>query len=390
MSEESIRKPNTRLLALVGVGAIIIGGAVVAHGVINRQKHMQVLRSLAQANAVPVVALAKISGAHRTDALTLPGTIQAYNRAAIFSRVTGFLQSWDADIGTRVKTGQVLAVIDTPELDQQIIQAKADLATAQANSSLADLTARRWKALLSSRSVAQQAVDEKVGDAAAKLALVDAAKANLDRLLSLASYRNITAPFDGVVTARKAEIGDLIDAGNSGQELFEVDDLHRVRIYVQVPQPDAAAIHQGMDATFNVPEYPGETFHAVVTSMAYAMEPGSRSMLVELQTDNAAGKLFANSYGMVTFQINGSANGLIVPATALVQTDEGSELAVVGPGNRVAVRRIDVGHDYGDSVQVLAGISASDRVIDNPPDDLQNGEVVSLAPSSVTLAQNGS
>lgn len=379
MSDDSIKRPNTRLLSAVGILAVVVAGGIVAFGIMGREDHTRALAVWSADNALPTVALADVSRGLQGDAVSLPGTIQPYYRAEIFSRVTGYLKSWSTDIGARVKAGEVMAVIDTPDLDQQILQAKADLATAEANARLSDLTARRWKALLSSKSVAQQAVDEKVGDAQAKAALVNAAKANLGRLQALAAFTKITAPFDGIVTARKTDIGALINAGSAGKELFEVADLDKVRLYVQVPQAYSAAIQPGQAADFSVPEYPGVVFHAAVASISHAMDAASRSMLVELQADNSDGKLFAGSFCQVSFKLDQNPNVAVVPATALVATDKGSELALLGANDTVTLQPVRLGHDFGDSVEVIAGLAPSDRVIDNPPETLQNGDKVQLA-----------
>jgi RND family efflux transporter MFP subunit len=378
MSDDPIKMPNLRRLLLTGLALLVIAGCVLAFGLAKRHSHARSLVQWTAKQALPSVELAKIVHGAAIDNLSLPGTIQPYYRAAIYAQVSGYLKSWREDIGARVSAGEELAEINTPGLDQQLDQAKADLATTKANEQLAALTAKRWLALVDSHSVAQQAADEKAGDWEAKKAIVAAAEANVRRLQALESFKTITAPFDNIVTARK-----IINSGSAGQELFEVSDLHRVRIYVQVPQAYSAALKPGLKARFELPEYPGEHFDATLVSISHAMEPASRSMLVELQAGNADGRLFSGTYCQVRFDLPGNPTTFRIPATALVATDKGSELAFLGAGNKVTLKPIQLGRDFGNSVEVLSGLGPDDRIIDDPPETLQNGDqVVLAAPSS--------
>lgn len=377
MLSQSIKVPSRRSLLLAGSAALALAITVAVYGVAERTIGERQLAQSTNDLAVPTVALAKLDFGTNGGNLSLPGKIQPFTRAVIYARVSGYLKSWTADIGTRVKAGQQLATIDTPDLDQQLDQAQADLATALANERLAVLTAKRWQALLASQSVAQQAADEKAGDAEAKKATVDAARANFGRLQALESFKTIVAPFDGIVTARKIDIGALINAGGgAGQELFEISDMHRVRIYVQVPQAFSAELNPGLNASFRVPQYPGRVFAATVATSSDALEAGSASMLVQLQADNPDASLAAGAYCEVDFQLPGDAKVVRVPATALVPADRGVEVAVVGADDKVAFRPIVLGRDFGDEVEVLSGLSASDRIIDNPPETLDAGETV--------------
>ena len=337
--------------------------------------------------AIPTVALARVDRASVSD-MTLPGAIQPFEIAQIYARVPGYLQGWRRDIGANVKAGEVLATIDAPDLDQQLQQARADLATAQANQRLAVLTATRWKALLGSEAVSQQAVDEKSGDAEAKTSLVAAARANVGRLQALEAYKHVTAPFDGVVTARKTDIGALINAGSTGQELFEVSDLHRLRIYVQVPQVMSSKIAIGQAASFTVPQFSGQPFTANVVAVSHALDANSRSMTVQLQADNPGEKLAAGSYCQVAFQLAGDSANLRVPATALIVTNGGTRIALFGPGGRAVVKPVKLGRDLGDQVEVLAGLQPGDRVIDSPPEYLRNGDAVRLAGRAPTQKES--
>ena len=381
MSAEPITHPSSRGLRLLAMAAFITAGIVLARGLDERACAKTELVHWTHEQAVPTVALAKVEKGAAFRSLSLPGTIQPYNRAAIYARVSGYLKSWSQDIGAHVTAGQVLASIDTPDLDQQFDQAKADLASAEANEQLAVLTAKRWHALVASQSVAQQAVDEKQGDATAKQAVADAAQANVRRLEALEAFKNIVAPFDGVVTARKTDIGALINAGSggTGQELFEIADLHKVRIYVQVPQAFSADLRPGLKATFELPQYPGRQFDATLITTSNAVEAGSRSMLVELQAENPKGALSAGTYCNVHFEVPGNPDLLRLPATALVPSDKGIEVAVVGPGDKAVLTPITLGRDFGDTVEVTSGLGAADRVIDSPAETLQTGDPVRLA-----------
>jgi RND family efflux transporter MFP subunit len=388
MSEDPIKTPSLRRLLFVGLAVLVIAGCILALGVAKRHSHARSLVQWTAKHALPPVALAKIERGAATEGLTLPGTIEPYYRAAIYAQVSGYLKSWTQDIGAHVAAGQELAEINTPELDQQLDQAKADLATTRANEQLAALTAKRWLALVDSHSVAQQAADEKAGDWEAKKAIVKASEANVRRLEAQESFKTIVAPFDGIVTARKTDIGALVNTGRGvGQELFEVSDLHRVRIYVQVPQAYSAVLKPGLNAYFDLPEYPGQHFEATLVSVSHAVEPSSRSMLVELQASNAAGKLFSGSYCQVRFQLPGDPTLFRVPATALVATDRDSEVAVLGPGDKVTLKPVQLGRDFGSNVEVLSGLSSDDRVIDNPPETLQNGDQVTLVPPASAKAE---
>jgi RND family efflux transporter MFP subunit len=386
MSADRIKTPSRRLLLLVAALALLVAGAVAASGIMTRAEANRALVQWTNQQAVPTVQLAKLGHGGVPQALTLPGNIQPFNKAPIFARVSGYLKAWQQDIGAHVTAGQILAVIDTPDLDQQFAQAQADLATAKANANLAAITAERWKDLVKSQWVSRQATDDKAGAAAATKTMMDSAGANLKRLEAMESFKNIVAPFDGVVTQRNTDVGALINPGTGTTlPLFEVSDLHKVRIYVQVPQAFTGELGPGVKATFEVPQYPGQQLDAVLVTTSNAMDPNSRSMLVQLQADNADGKLAAGSYCQVHFQLPAAANVVQVPATALVPGNRGAQVAVLGDGGKVVLKPVQVGRDLGDSVEVTSGLSASDRVIDSPPETLQSGDVVQLAAATASL-----
>jgi RND family efflux transporter MFP subunit len=379
MSADRITTPSRRLLLLIGAAALVAAGAVAASGIFSRADASRQLAQWANQHAIPTVQLAKLDQGSGAQVLTLPGNIQPFNKADLYARVSGYLGSWQHDIGARVKAGDLLASIDTPDLDQQFSQAQADLATASANAQLAAVTAQRWTTLVKSQWVSQQASDDKTGAAAATKATMDASAANVKRLAALESFKSIVAPFDGVVTARNTDIGALINVGTTGPALFEVSDLHRVRIYVQVPQAFSGQLHPGLKATLEMPQYPGQPFDAVLVSMSHAMNPTSRSMLVQLQADNPDGKFFAGAYCQVHFQLPSDPKVMRVPATALVPGNQGMEVAVLGTNNKVQMKPIEIGRDFGDSAEVVAGLSSADRVIDSPPETVQSGDQVQLA-----------
>ena len=379
MAHQDNKAPNRRSLLASAAAAVLVAAIVVGYGFISRVQSKQEVVAWTQAQAVPTVALAQLTPASANQTLTLPGNVQPLNKAAIYARVNGYVKSWDHDIGSPVKTGQVLATIDAPDLDQQLSQAKATLASVKANEQIATLTANRNNILLQKQIVAQQLADQTTADAAAKKAVVDANEANVKQLEAMQSFKTLAAPFDGVVTARNVELGMLINSGGSGQPLFEVSDLHRVRIFVQVPQSFSAGLKPGVKAKFEMPQYPGVQFDAVLTHTSKAMNATSHSMQVELQADNAAGKFFGGSYCNVHFEIPADPNLVTVPSTALVTSNQGSQVATVDGSGKVAFKSLQLGRDLGDSVEVLAGLSPSDRVVNNPPETVAAGDTVHVA-----------
>jgi RND family efflux transporter MFP subunit len=380
------RRPpaNLKMKALV---ALVVAIGVVGWGLSSRARDKTALANLTQAQSVPTVKT--IQPANRPDAQTLmlPGTLQAYYSASVYARVSGYLKHWLVDIGAPVKSGQQLADIETPELDQQLKQSEANLDTALANEHLTEITSRRWQNLLSSDSVSQQEADEKGGDYAAKKALVDAARADVERLRALESFKRITPPFDGVVTARKTDIGALINAGHdAGHELFTVADVHKLRLYVNVPQSYANQIQIGMKAQLEVPELPGQSFSAILADNSRSVSENSGTVLIELEVDNADGKLLPGEYGNVRFDLPRDVHAVQVPASALVFRKEGLTVATVTYDDRVAYRSIKISRDLGNIVEVASGLSTTDRIIDNPPDSLEDGDRVSVARAAISPA----
>jgi RND family efflux transporter MFP subunit len=390
MPSEEITPPRKRSLITAATAAVLLAGFVVAYGFMQRAESKQEVVQWTDAQATPTVALAQPIPGSPHQMLTLPGNIQPFNKAAIYARVNGYVKGWDHDIGSPVKAGQVLATIDAPDLDQQLSQAKATLASVEANEQIATLTANRNNILLQKQIVAQQLADQTTADAKAKQAVVDANAANVRQLEAMQSFKTLAAPFDGVVTARNVELGMLINSGGSGQALFEVSDLHRVRIYVQVPQSFSAGLKPGLKATFEMPQYPGVQFDATLSHVSRAMNPASHSMQVELQADNAAGKFFAGSYCNVQFEIPADANLVRIPSTALVTGNQGAQVATLDSNDKVVLKRVQLGRDFGDSVEVIAGLSPSDRIINNPPEILNPGDTVHVAAATPPAASSAS
>jgi RND family efflux transporter MFP subunit len=387
MSSEDVKAPSRRSLLTAATAAVLLASVVVGYGFVNRAQSKQEVVNWTNAQSMPTVALAQPIPGGSQQTLTLPGNVQPFNRAAIFARVNGYVKSWDHDIGTAVKAGQVLATIDAPDLDQQLSQAKATLASVRANHQIASLTANRNNILLQKQIVAQQLADQTTADEKAKEAVVDANQANVRQLEAMQSFKTLSAPFDGVVTARNVELGMLINSGGgSGQALFEVSDLHRVRIYVQVPQSFSAGLTVGMKATFEMPQYPGVQFDATLSHISKSINPNSHSMQVELQADNAAGKFFGGSYCNVHFQIPTDANLVKIPSTALVTGNQGTQVATLDSNNKVVLKSVQLGRDLGDSVEVLAGLSPSDRIINNPSETLASGDTVRVAGATPQVA----
>src|ERR1700682_1766621 len=344
MSQQSVRTPRLHRLLLVGIIAAVAAGSIAVNGLISRHRTNQDLVKWSNAQAIPTVALAQLVHGDAAQTLILPGDIQPLNKAAIYARVNGYLKSWQQDIGAHVTAGQVLASIEAPDLDQQLAQARATLASAKANYDIAVLTANRDDILAKKQALSQELADQTAADAAAKKAIMDADEANVRQLEAMESFKQIVAPCDGIVTARNTDIGALINAGSTaGQQLFEVSDLHQVRIYVQVPQAFSAGLRPGLKATFEMPQYPGRQFDATLNTTSNAMNATSRSMLVELQADNSDGILLGGTYCQVEFQIPGNPNTVCRPATALVPVDNGAQVAVLGDGNKVTLTPIQLG-----------------------------------------------
>jgi RND family efflux transporter MFP subunit len=360
---------------------LIVALILAVWGVVSRVYSRDQLGKETAREAVPVVLVEKPSLSPPSEDLVLPGSVQAFVEAPIFARTSGYLRVWYTDIGDAVKKGQLMAEIDAPEIDQQLRQSEADLATAEANANLARTTDVRWKGLLANQAVSQQDADTRAGEAAASRAQAASARANVARLRELESFKRIVAPFDGVVTARNTDIGALIAAGQTaGSALFRVADTEKLRIYIDVPEPYAPQTKPGITVQLRFNEHPGKDYPAALVRTARALDPTLRTLRVELQVDNSQGELFPGAYTEAHFKLPGSTSTFRVPATALIFRARGLQIATVGADNKARLRSIVQGRDFGTSVEVLSGISANDQVVINPPDSLSDGGTVRIAP----------
>ncbi len=379
MSEIPPHNIPSRGLRRAGIVFLAVAITVAVTGVVSRLHHDKELhKELARANLETVNVVHPQYGPSMQE-LILPGNVTAFIDAPIYARVNGYLKTWYTDIGARVKKGQLLGIIETPELDEEIMRARATLATAQSNLELANITAKRWQNLLVSDSVSRQSVDEKTADAKAKQDLVNAAKANLETLLAQQAFNRVISPFDGVVTERNTDIGKLINLGsNNGQALFRVADIHKLRIYVDVPQSYASLIQDKMKAKLYFPEHPGKAYTATLTSTANAVRVASRTMAVELQMDNQSGEVLPGTYAEVHFEMPSRSNVFMIPASTLLFRKEGLQVAIVGPDNKVILKHIVIGRDLGRIEEVINGLDANDKVIDSPSDSIAQGEAVRI------------
>jgi RND family efflux transporter MFP subunit len=330
--------------------------------------------------AVTTVAVTSPARGTASEDVSLPGSVQPYTDAAIFARTTGYLKKRDADIGSRVKTGQVLAEIDTPEIDQQLLQARADLASAKANEKLAKTTADRYQDLIKTDSVSRQDLDNAVGNYEAKQAAVTSADANVRRLEELQKFKTIYAPFDGVITARNTDIGALIGGGANAKELFHVASMDRLRVFVNVPQLYARAARPDTTADIEIQELPGRTFPGRLARTAQAIDPSSRTLLVEIDLDNPRGEILPGSFAQVHLKLRTSATTFRLPVNTLIFRSEGLRVAVV-KSNRVSLVPITLGRDFGSSVEVLSGLSGGESIVVSPPDSISDGQTVNVAPT---------
>jgi membrane fusion protein, multidrug efflux system len=357
-----------------------------AYGMISRSRDEAILVNQTNQAAIPTVVVIYPQVGAAPQTLVLPGDIEPWYWAPIYGQVSGYVKAWYKDIGAQVKKGDVLAVIETPELDAHVRQAKALLAKAKANEALAEITANRWDALWKRGAtqdlepVSRQSTDVTDYDLAAARAAVLAAKGELDRLEALESFKYLVAPFDGVVTARRTDVGAFVKAnGVSNQpEMFEVADIHMMRVYVQVPQTYAARIHVGMKAELHLPGRPGQVFPVTVNTTSYAINLDSRTLLVELWAPNPRHELYPGTYADVYFQLSPRPNAVEIPTSALIFQEHGLQVAMVGTNNRAVLRNVTIGLDMGANVIVTSGLSAGDRVIDSPPDALNTGELVRI------------
>jgi RND family efflux transporter MFP subunit len=389
--------PRPRNLRRVGVIAVLAALAIAAFGILERRSHEAEVAQWTREQAIPTVAVINPTAGAATQHLVLPGTVQAWYEAPIFARVSGYLKKWYYDYGAQVKKGDVLADIETPDLDAQLAAAQAKLNSAravvkvrEAEEQFAHSTNQRWrdspKGVVSVQE--QESKEADYNSAKARLSSSNAEVAvdqgEADRIVAMEGFKRITAPFDGVVTARETDVGALINAGSgtgggSGPELFRVADIHMMRIYVQVPQQLSAGIKAGLTANLQLPQYPDKTFKAIVATTSNAINTAARTLLVELHADNTDGKLQPGAYAQVDFELPSDPNVVRIPTSALVFRERGMEIAAIGADDTIELKPIKLGRNLGTDVEVIQGLKLSDRLVNSPPDSLSTGDKVHVA-----------
>lgn len=397
MSPELPKEPRARsrwkmpLAAVVFIGATTFIGFT---GIECREQTLASLRIKSAERSIPTVAASTPNVQKSIGKLDLPGRLDAYSQAAIFARVSGYVAGRKADIGTRVKAGDLLAEIDAPDLDQQLFQAQSDLNNAKANAALAKVTNERFQALLPKDWVTRQSADEKAADFEAKTALVKSAQANVDRLKALSEYKRIVAPFDGIVTVRNTDVGNLINTGSAtGSEMFVVADIHKLWLYVNVPQAYVPMVTKGTTAILTVPERPGKKYEAKVEASAGAVDIASGTTRMQLVVDNAAGELMPGAYASVRLTVGDKRDVLVVPSSAVIFDKEGLRVATVNSDDRVLLKKIKIGRDLGSKIEIASGLAPEDRVIESAPDDIVDGDKVNVKelpnPATAPSSSNG-
>ena len=375
-------KPRMALMLLGGVVLVLLVGGVVS--MLSRIHDSHVLAEETQQDAVPIVAVVHPTPEKANEELVLPGTLQAYVESPIYARTNGYLLRWYKDIGSRVKQGDLLADIDTPEVDQELRQAKAAREQVLAAMNLAKINADRYVALRKTDSVSQEEADTQSSGYEQAMANLSAADANVKRLEELEGFKHVYAPFEGVITRRTVDPGALINAGNGGgsgpQAMFSIAKSDPLRVYVNVPQAYSPAMHVGVPATITLQEFPGQRFSAVIARTADAIDVASRTLLTEVDVPNKDGKLLPGSFGEVHFQPRINATKVTIPQNAMLFRSQGPQVAIVGSDNKVELRSITIGRDFGNTLEIVGGVDENDRVIVNPSDAIENGEKVNVAP----------
>ena len=390
------RGPLTTIVVFVLIVAVII--AVV--GILARRHAAAELAQYTGTVAAPAVLLVAPQMEKGTREIVLPGNMQAFTQAPIYARTTGYVKAWYHDIGAHVKKGDLLAIIETPELDQQLAQAKADLATAQSNAALAKTTADRYQGLIAQNAVSQQDTDNALATLAARRTEVNSAEANVKRIEELQSFERITAPFDGVITARNLDIGQLVSTAgstttpgagtvDSSKAIFVVSAIGMLRVFINVPQVYAPDAKNGVIATLSLPQYPGRSFRGKLVRTSDAVDPATRTLLAEVDVDNRGAELLPGSYAEVHLNVSTAAPALTIPVSAAILEPDGLHVATVDSNNRAHIVRIAAGRDYGSSIEVLGGLDPGQKVIANPPDSLTDGEEVRVVSPQQNQQQGG-
>ncbi|HDR9881223.1 TPA: efflux RND transporter periplasmic adaptor subunit [Burkholderia cenocepacia] len=372
----------------VPLAAVALAAALLALGIVPRIDARAAQRAQVAAQQALPVSVVMPGAAPADQTLTLPGSVMPYADASIYARTSGYIAHWSADLGAHVKAGQTLAQISAPDLDAQLRQARADEASAQANYDYAKSTAQRWQDMLKTQSVSQQDTDTKVADMNAKRAMLASAQANVAHLAELVSYESVTAPFDGVITARNVDVGTLVTAGGTpgspglSGELFHLEQTDTLRVFVDVPQDSATGVSAGTSVYLTTPQYPGRRFAAQVARSAGAIDPVTRTLRVEIDVDNRDGALMPGAYAQAHLVVPSAAPALELPVSALLFRPNGVQVATVGANGRTALKTVQIGRDFGTRVEIVAGLAAADRVIDNPGDAITAGEAVKVVSTS--------
>jgi membrane fusion protein (multidrug efflux system) len=382
--EEVAVKSGFRPKWSAAIAALVLGGFVV-HGIVERHDNVTNLKAVANEESVPQVQVMAPMSGPATQTVALPGNIKAWYTAPIYAQVSGYVHKWNVDYGAFVKAGTVLATIDTPTVDEEYQTALANLDVAKTNSTLADVTAQRWKALAGTEAVAQEEVDIKVADSAAKRAQVVAAQHEVARYGALEGFKTIVAPFDGVVISRDTDVGNYVNAAGgdvssrgAAAEMFSVADIHEMRIFVSVPQDYADMLKPGLEATFTLPQYPGRQFKATLLTTANAFNPQTRTVVTELVAQNEDHLIWPGTYATVQFAVPTNRDVLVVPEQALLFRDQGMQLAVIDSGDKVHLKNVKIGLNLGQNVQVLSGLKPTDRFIVSPSAGTLEGQKVQV------------
>ena len=371
---------------IAGSAIFLVFAGIVVFGILARVRASATVRAETAQLAIPSVSVVSLKHSAPTQEIVLPGNVQPFVSAPIYSRTNGYLRRWYADIGAHVKKGQLLAEIDTPEVDQQLEQSRSNLATAQANLRLAEITKNRYQGLLASHAVAQQDVDNAVGTYNANKTIVDANQANVKQLETLQSFEKIYAPFDGIITARNTDTGDLINSGSSSSvktDLFHISQPGKLRVYVNVPEQYSQDAKPGMTADLTLAEFPGRQFQGKLVRTSEAINLATRTLIVEIDVDNPGGELLSGAYTEVHLKVDGQGSSYLLPVSALIFRSQGLQVAVVKNGSAV-LTPITPGHDFGDQIEIVSGLKGGESVISNPPDSIVTGEKVQVVQPSTT------
>lgn len=389
----------TRRTVIIVIVLLIIAVVVAITGIIPRQHASAALRRQTDSMAVPTVTVVQAQSGAPMQEIVLPGTIQAYRDAPIYARTNGYVKSWTHDIGSHVRKGQLLAVIESPEIDRQVDEARANLATAEANLGLSHVTAQRYEGLRGTQAVSKQSIDTAAQTEKAQRSSLAAAQQTLNQMLATQSFENVYAPFTGIITARNTDVGQLVDSGSNGgtgslsmlnngtaptsqstpQELFRVSNIGIVRIYIEVPGIYVPEARPGVQVTLDVPGYPGRLFHGRIVRTANALDLNTRTLMVEVDIENSKGELLPGSYAQVHLKLPMKHPALIIPVSALMFRSEGLRVVTLDSQNRAHLEPITVGRDWGTRIEVLTGLNPGERIIDSPPDSIVEGEKVNVA-----------